>query len=246
MLPFLVPSRRRKKVEWLMDHYVEAKVLYPNARFSYIGHSNGTYLVARAFELYSGCRFENVVFAGSVVRRSYDWGRAIQAGQVDAVLNYVAAADRVVAYLPAAWELIRIQDVGSAGHNGFEQAGREGSKLGQRSFPQGDQRQGWLYERGYLPGGHEAALVERNWDDIAQFIVNGVPAQNPAITVLSKQEPVVAAVGAVSPLLWVALPVLLLLISWLIWIQPWISPEWARTLLLVAFVWSIWKVLTWI
>ena len=34
MIPFLLPSRRREKTEWLMDQYVDAKSLYPTARFS--------------------------------------------------------------------------------------------------------------------------------------------------------------------------------------------------------------------
>jgi hypothetical protein len=61
MIPFLLPSRRRAKVEWLMDQYVEARVLYPNAEFAYVGHSNGTYLLAHAFEIYPDCRFSRCV-----------------------------------------------------------------------------------------------------------------------------------------------------------------------------------------
>jgi hypothetical protein len=67
MLPFLLPWKRREKVLWLMDQYTEALAVYPQANFSYVGHSNGTYLLARALEENQSCHFKRVVFAGSVV-----------------------------------------------------------------------------------------------------------------------------------------------------------------------------------
>ena len=66
MLPFVMPWVRRQKVEWLMDKYVDVKARFPNSEFSYIGHSNGTYLVARALEDYPAARFRNVLFAGAL------------------------------------------------------------------------------------------------------------------------------------------------------------------------------------
>lgn len=35
------------------------------------------------------------------------------------MLNYVASGDWVVAFFPKAMELLGIQDIGSAGHDGF-------------------------------------------------------------------------------------------------------------------------------
>jgi len=233
MIPFLLPSRRRAKVEWLMDQYVEAKVLYPRAEFAFFGHSNGTYLLARALELYPSCRFTRVVFAGSVVKKNYDWQNAIRKGQVVAVLNYVAAADWVVAWFPGALEILRLQDLGSAGHNGFVQAGVHGNELP-------------VFQRGFLPGHHGAALVENNWDDIAHFIVDGVPREVATMNLLPKRNGFVVAVGLVSPLLWFLLLTFLGLAAWGIWTQPWVRSEWQRTLLLVAFWWIIWKILTWV
>jgi len=61
MLHFLLFARRRAKVEWLMDQYTEDKAKYPNAQFSFMGHSNGTYLLAKALEVYPSWRFKNVV-----------------------------------------------------------------------------------------------------------------------------------------------------------------------------------------
>jgi hypothetical protein len=59
-----------------------------------------------------------------VVRRQYDWDRYIARGQVQEVANYVATADWVVAFFPKALQTLGIQDLGSAGHDGFRSAGR--------------------------------------------------------------------------------------------------------------------------
>ena len=155
MLPFILPWYRRRKVEWLMDEYTESKSLYPKARFHFVGHSNGTYLLARALEDYPSCRFENVVFAGSVVRRPYDWNAAINRGQVRAVLNYVATSDWVVAIFPKAFQRLTVFDIGSAGHDGFV-----------AQHPD-------VHELRFVRGYHSAAITEHNWDAIAAFIVDG-------------------------------------------------------------------------
>lgn len=164
MLGFLMPHLRRQKVEWLMDQYVEARALYPKADFSYVGHSHGTYMLARALQDYPHpyCVFKNVVFAGSVVRHAYDWQAAIRNKQVGAVLNYVATGDWVVALFPNLFEQIPIQDLGAAGHLGFRQA-----RVQNGVAPVG------IFQRSYVKGDHSAALKEENWTDIADFIVNG-------------------------------------------------------------------------
>ena len=113
-----------------MDQYTEARVRYPNAKFSYVGHSNGTYLVARALRDYAAAKFARIVFAGSVVRCDYDWekyskaadGEICRHSRVEKVLNYVATSDWVVAMFPKAMQLYRPIDLGGAGHDGFKQA----------------------------------------------------------------------------------------------------------------------------
>jgi pimeloyl-ACP methyl ester carboxylesterase len=67
MGPFVFKALRRRRVEWLMDQYVRARALYPKAVFSYMGHSNGTALLAGAMTLSPAIRFDRLVFAGSVV-----------------------------------------------------------------------------------------------------------------------------------------------------------------------------------
>ena len=226
MLSFLLPWRRRDKVAWLMDRYARAKALYPDAlRFSFIGHSNGTYLLASALRDNPACRFERVVFAGSVVRKDYDWAQAIRRGQVGTLLNYVATNDKIVACFPGALERLR-WDLGSAGHSGFMQT-TEAPKNGR------------LLEVRFVEGGHSAALSEEHWDAIAQFICadetaepgKGAAAQTKSVVFLGKHPWV----------LWFAILALLSLVTLWIWQIPF---EGIRTLALIGFFWMVVKILT--
>jgi len=161
MLPFVLPWIRRQKVEWLMDQYVGVRARYPNAKFSYIGHSNGTYLVARALKDYPAACFRNVLFAGSVVRRGYDWAELLSVKRVCKVLNVLATRDWVVALFPMGLEPFRrFFDLGGAGFAGFDQARPEAKVKN-------------LSEVHYVIGGHSAGLAETQWSRIADFIVDG-------------------------------------------------------------------------
>ena len=124
MGPFLLRTDRQKHVRWFMDKYTETLARYPNAgEIDFFGHSNGTYLLASALTRYSSLKVNRVVFAGSVVPTRYDWSTVVSRGQVQAVRNYVAADDYVVALFPRLFELPPLQlfgnDIGSAGFNGF-------------------------------------------------------------------------------------------------------------------------------
>jgi hypothetical protein len=166
MGPFLMLTERRKRVEWLMDQYVTARCLYPNASFSYIGHSNGTYLLASAIKACSAIKFDRVVFAGSVVRRDFNWPEFLPqplsshaggagATQVRRVVNYAATADWVVALVPRFCQVWKRLDLGDAGHHGFS-CNADG-----------------LRQIRYVPGSHSAALGEQHWDEIAAFVMGG-------------------------------------------------------------------------
>jgi pimeloyl-ACP methyl ester carboxylesterase len=132
MAQFVVLWVRQEKVEWFMDLYCEARAQFPKAKFSYVGHSNGTYLLASALRNYPSTRFESVVFAGSVVRRDFPWerfllisgdnpaSRVTPTSRVTRVLNYVATNDRVVALFPKGLQPFKWFNLGSAGHDGFD------------------------------------------------------------------------------------------------------------------------------
>ncbi|EAQ96688.1 hypothetical protein [Congregibacter litoralis] len=177
---------------------METRARFPNARFSYVGHSNGTYLLAKALESYrdiGGFAFERVVFAGSVVGKDYDWNAVITRGQVQTVLNFVATRDLVVAAFPQLFEIMPIQDLGSAGHNGFEYLGNGNFK--------------------YVSGGHGAGIDEKVWDSIADFVLDQdlVPSASPPAAQLGLWGSTIRLLGQAMPVLTLVTLVPLLLIG---------------------------------
>lgn len=229
MLPFLFSRQRLRRVEWLMNEYTEDRALYPNARFHFVGHSNGTYLLTKALEDYPACRFENVVLAGSVVRTDYPWGARVAEGRVGALLNYVASKDWVVAIFPKSFEMLHWQDLGSAGHDGFA-ALTEG-------VPGVEVR--------YVSGGHGAALAEDHWQAIASFIVQGPECKlvAPPALLESKQTGWVLTLGRLAPIVLIALVGALLGGAFLIGPRK-ITPEVRKTLWLGAYLTAAWKIVT--
>ncbi len=210
MVPFLSRWKRRQKVEWLMNKYTESLLRYPNAKhFHYVGHSNGTYLLTKAIEQYPCCQFSRVVFAGSVVRSTFDWQRHMKSSptQVDEVLNYAATSDWVVACFSNCFEYLGLQDLGGAGYRGFD-SGTIGLAKG-----------GDVTNVEYVVGSHASALVEENWKSIASFVVHGRLPNVPLCGTITntKHSPIVGALGYFPPLAWLlviallALPLIFLL-----------------------------------
>ena len=188
MLPFLLAGHRRIKVEWLMDQYAEALARYPDARISYVGHSNGTYLLAKALELYPCCHFDHVVFAGSVVNRHYHWERYLNASprRVNAVLNLVSSKDWVVAFFPKIFQFLGFPGLGSAGHDGFSLTRPQAS----------------LFQVKYIQGAHSAGVEEPVWDMISDFVIDGSLPRIKQEVVVKKRNPLVKYLGWFPPLVW--------------------------------------------
>ena len=224
MLPFLLPHARKAKVEWLMDQYTENVARYPRAEFSYVGHSNGTYLLAKALKDYPACKFKNVVFAGSVVRSDYKWKDLFSSRRVKAAVNFVATRDWVVAIFPKAFELLRLSDLGSGGHDGFAEV-EEGMQIK------------------YVKGGHGSAIQENLWDSIAEFILNGkVPLLDEEISEGSQNSTVVF-LGNIAPLVCLALLTLIIGVVIMLWIYgP--DNDLLRIAICLVYLIFVWKVLT--
>ncbi len=221
MLPFLLPLVRRRKVEWLMDQYTENLALYPKATFSFVGHSNGTYLLYNALKKYPACKFKHVVFAGSVVSTGFDVNRFIREGRIKKFSNFIATSDWVVAIFPKAFQTLRLQDIGSGGVDGFT-CGNSSHNLAVR-----------------VNGGHGAATAEHYWDSIADFIVNGTaPVQETGIEVPNWMS----AAGRTSPLPFALVLLVVLALAVGIFFLP-VRFEFMVVLLLV-YAWLIWKVIT--
>jgi pimeloyl-ACP methyl ester carboxylesterase len=135
MLPFLLYWDRQYNVRWFMDQYTQAKAMYPNLEtMDFIGHSNGTYILASALQQYPVLKVRNVFFAGSVVPVHYNWAKPISEGRVTGrVWNICADGDWVVAIFPQLFQQISdwlkiedpqpgLLDIGSAGFHGFRVA----------------------------------------------------------------------------------------------------------------------------
>lgn len=262
LLSFLIPFRRREKMEWLMGQYAEDLALYPRADFHYVGHSNGTYLLTKALEEYPCCRFNHVVFAGSVVSVMYDWKTKIRNYQVDRVLNFVATQDWVVAFFPKLFQFLgwKWQGLGSAGHDGFQelQEVNESDYLSSRTIPRPgyNKGDGLIYQVKYIQGGHGAALVENNWDTISEFVVNGIvdPRQiDPSPQEVDRAqfkmsgeksliERWIELVGHVPILVWLILGIIAFGIVKLILMTNW--AEWQKTIVLTGYTWVLWRILT--
>nr|WP_053570347.1 hypothetical protein [Caballeronia cordobensis] len=135
MGPFLLYWDRQRNVRKFMDDYTENLARYPDAyEFDFIGHSNGTYILASALQHYRTLVVGRVYFAGSVVPKRYPWDNLIDAGRVKDVVNIVATNDWVVALFPRFFEQIAewvrserctgLLDLGSSGFRGFDASGK--------------------------------------------------------------------------------------------------------------------------
>jgi pimeloyl-ACP methyl ester carboxylesterase len=175
MLPFVLPWIRRQKVEWFMDLYVNTKARFPNATMHYVGHSNGTYLAARALKDYAAARFGNIYFAGSVVSTDYNWPALVAEKRVERVHNARGATDEVVAMLPKSVDYC--SDLGGAGFDGFGPP-----------TPPSDTAEITQSKR-YALGGHGGAITEPHWPEIAKFIVTGAKPAEPDALFQEKPDP---------------------------------------------------------
>ena len=164
MLQFLRYGERVRKVQWLVEEYFEAKRRYPQARFSFIGHSHGTYLAAHALERYPEIKFERLAFAGSVVSTKLKWPEIYKRGQCEFVANYAATADWVVGIFPRVADLLPLRWLLGPSLGG----------AGVELFPASE----FLRNVCYRNGQHAAAIEEENWPYLAQFAVgvgSGLP-----------------------------------------------------------------------
>jgi hypothetical protein len=233
MLSFLRPGARAEKAAWLMDRYAEARHLYPKARFHYVGHSHGTYLLRHVLEAVHDVRFDRVVLAGSVLRAGERWQPIFERGQVGQLLNLRASEDWVVAIFPNTMERVGWQDLGGAGVRGFEQ-----TPCGLTNGPSLAGQPGRL---GYVQGAHGAAVEEHAWRTIAHFVAEGRVDQA-GLPVVEQASGLVAWAERWGVLLWLAL--LLALSGGLALLWRWRVREGVKVLAVLAYVGAIWLVVT--
>lgn len=112
-LQLLLPWSRRRKVLWFRDEYTRCVERHAGVRPSVIAHSFGSYLVARALEMFDEVRFDEIILCGSIVRRDYPWSRVI-GSQARRALHEFGHQDlwaRVVGLV--------VEDAGPSGCRGF-------------------------------------------------------------------------------------------------------------------------------
>ena len=217
---FILTWLRQEKVEWFMNCYVAARARYPLATMHFIGHSNGTYIGAKALEDYNAVRFGRVYFAGSVVHTRTDVAGLMRRGSLARLHNVPGANDCVVAWLPKSLEYFT--DLGAAGWDHFAEL-----KPGTPLPPQITRSDGYAKTEKWWQG-HGAAIQEPHWGEIAKFIVGGETpfgfAQRPDLFSSDRLSWMIrlARVRIGIPLGFsiVALFVLLVVGLWLLWKLP--------------------------
>ncbi len=164
---FLPRRSRHKYVRWFMDQYTEQIATFPNpnSKVSFIGHSNGTYILASALKQYQTLQIHRASFAGSVVPREYPWEQYIrEEGRVETLRNDRAASDWVVGLFPKIFDQLNFSDVGSGGFDGFND-----DAANQLEGP-------------YYIGGHSAAIQPANYESLSKFVLTGQVERDERLT----------------------------------------------------------------
>ncbi|MEO3428356.1 hypothetical protein AAFN88_05825 [Pelagibius sp. CAU 1746] len=205
MFRFLLFDDREENVRWFVDQYIETLALYPNAeRRSFIGHSNGTYLLASALQNYQAIYFDRVYFAGSVVPSDFGWNELLRARRIGVLRNDIAQGDWVVALGPKFYQQVKnlfglentvFFNLGSGGFNGFiETAGHQ--------------------YVGMLAGGHSAALESpQNRKSIRSFILTGATSGLPR----SDGAGMLGVLSNVAWAVWLLAAAAVTALGWAIW-----------------------------
>lgn len=210
MSGFLLSMYRHEKVRWFANQYVEAYAQYPNAKFHFIGHSNGTYLLAYAMKNYAACNFSRVAFAGSVVPRAFGWDELVRMGRLECLRNDLASADWVVAIFPRFFEQVRelmglpLGDIGAGGIFGFQE------DRGNRN------------EVAYLRGGHGAGIKPENHKSLARFVLGIDQRPTPDGQLEEKIPTWLAVASSLSVFIWIIvimIPILASAIASYAWYQ---------------------------
>lgn len=174
MGPFLIESRRMSRVRWFMDEYTEQLAKYPNLKeIHFIGHSNGTFVLAKALEQYACLDVDRILLANCVLPKNFNWTRYWNSKRIGRVRNDTGANDWVVGTFPRLFETGLLpfnKDLGSAGFDGFSE-----------SHP-------YLKEVKFLQGEHDAGIHPLNVESIVDFLINDSLDDPPSSIVADEQN----------------------------------------------------------
>lgn len=156
-LEFAIPSLHKRPVRTFQQLYSDCVAENPDARFHFVGHSNGTYILGESLRALPAMRFERVALAGSVLPRDFGWRELMRGDspQVGMLRNDCANLDVPVGILCSGLTGLRRRDIGTGGFEGFLHD---------------DDR---VVQYWYHDGAHDAALSEANLDSIARYLAGG-------------------------------------------------------------------------
>jgi hypothetical protein len=198
-LAFAIPARRRRSLHRFRDAYSTELARSPDARFDFIGHSNGTYLFGRSLLEIPGMRFVNAVLVGSVLPHEFEWQRVVARGQVQHLRTECSASDVPVGWLCAFLRGAGMRDIGTGGFHGFiEPSGR------------------WV-ESKWHRGGHSAPLEPANLDNLALFALEGAA---PALTLTQPSGSFKTMSRAIQRAAFMIVLAGVAALGWLIWSMP--------------------------
>jgi len=195
-LEFAIPVTRRRHLRWFQDAYAQALARNPRARFSFIGHSNGTYLFGESLHAIPGMRFERAALVGTVLPEDFDWAICNRRSQIGELRVDGSALDWPVGWLCSFLRGIGMKDIGTGGFNGFVDNAVT------------------RHDYFWYQGGHSAPLVSANLPALAQFVVEGevVPpttgGENAGFAMVSRGLRVLAPIvtlGVIALLVWLGL-----------------------------------------
>lgn len=126
---------------------------HPGCCITLIGHSFGTYLIAKSLKNISQTStpyFDRIILCGSVLKASYDWDEIIRRHNIKSILNDCALNDR-----PLVMSQAFAVGLGMAGRVGFKR------------------KHGQLIENRFFNGGHSDFFNSQVFGHWERFIKKG-------------------------------------------------------------------------
>lgn len=157
---FAFSPLREKNIPKFRDLYGQLVAENPLAEFDFIGHSNGTYILAKSLLTTPSMVFRNVSLIAPVVSDEFDWGLIFSKGQIKSIRYDVATEDWPVGILCAALDALGSSEVGPSGVTLFK--GNSDAMARSR-----------LKKVGWYDGGHSIALHPTNRDHLLKFVETG-------------------------------------------------------------------------
>jgi hypothetical protein len=154
---FLIPLLRASEVERFKEELEYLASKHPGCVITLIGHSFGTYLIAKSLESISQSAtpaFDRIILCGSVLKASYNWENVIKRHKIKNILNDCSLND-----FPLILSQLVALGLGMAGRVGFKR------------------KYGDILENRYIKGGHSDFFSDETFGQWERFIKKGTIAK---------------------------------------------------------------------